>query len=248
MTDALGGKCWKPNCACKYRALDGHYCNKRCSCGGGRHEGSDYHGGDHGHSDGKKKSEKKKSHKKKSHKKKSDKGHGCGCDKKEKSDKGSDHGHGHDQKNETVRTFKVTLVSKEGVSGAGRATDGAYVFSVDGKAKCNITLIRGHHYRFELDFHKDGYGCYENAFYLTRDSLGGPRGEAASPKYDPVKLDGTPDPASTGYFYFSPDENTPSFFYYNCRKMKGMGGMVIVKDRKADGGRVSSYSEYSNHS
>ena len=131
------------------------------------------------------------------------------------------------------KCFYVTIVGNEGQPNQHRNPTGkAWGISKSPEDRPSVDkfihITRGKTYYFII---KQSYGD-RFKFYITADSVGGPRGYCCHRDYDPLPLEGSEQPRSNGVMVFRPDENTPSIIYYNCRLNPFLGGIILVHDPK----------------
>lgn len=123
------------------------------------------------------------------------------------------------------RAFDVSFVPKAGHPWEHRIL-GAWGIAVDGKLGKPLHLTRGHYYIFNV------VGDGSERFYFTADPMGGKQGDDAdSPSYDPVKLEGTPEPIANGKVCLFVSPSIPKMFYYQSRDNRMLGGIVFVHDK-----------------
>lgn len=90
----------------------------------------------------------------------------------------------------------------------------------------NIHLTRNHYYKFVVE------GADGLNFYLTMDPQGGPKGHwADSPHYDPLPLENTFNPITSGEVPFHASCDFPKSFYYQSKNYPCMGGQIFIHDK-----------------
>jgi hypothetical protein len=79
--------------------------------------------------------------------------------------------------------------------------------------------------------------------------MGGPKGMwSDSPSFDPVKVEGTPDKLSHGFFTLHVSKKFPKHTYYQTAEVPCMGGLIVVHDGKGEkphkSGKTNGHSLY----
>jgi len=139
--------------------------------------------------------------------------------------------------------FIVHVVDKWDHPWEHRITETDKAFAINGIKGSTLHLHRGHTYNFSVRQEPTGWAQTNNwnqteespnfthFFYFTKDPLGGPKGvDADNPTYDPVPLEGTPQPWGNGKGFLKITREFPQYFYYQCRNYRYMGGLIIVHD------------------
>ena len=120
--------------------------------------------------------------------------------------------------------LNVTFGPKAGHPWESRVTGPKSIY-IDGVNGGILALKRGRTYFFNVQQTPNNNG-YTDAFYFTRDPVGGAFDNGSIP----AKVDGTSDPVANGLMKFEVTKNTPSNFYYQSSGAGFAGGQVRVSD------------------
>jgi hypothetical protein len=125
------------------------------------------------------------------------------------------------------RVIKISFVNKNSHPQKHRIVSTDYCIAVNGVAGDAIHMVRGNRYLIEIE------GSDEFNFYFTKDMMGGPIGEAASPStFDPVQLRNSFSPTQGKVILFKADDSVPKRFYYQSKTNRCMGSDVYVHSNR----------------
>jgi hypothetical protein len=121
------------------------------------------------------------------------------------------------------RVIAVSFVNKDTHPQKHRIVTTNSCIAVNGIAGDAIHMVRGNRYLLEIK------GSEEFNFYFTKDMMGGPIGQAATPStFDPVHLQGSFTPTQGKVVLFNADDSVPKRFYYQSKTDRCMGGDVFI--------------------
>ena len=135
-----------------------------------------------------------------------------------------------------VRVFNVSFVVKRGhpwekricIQQGNKIIAKPHCIAIDGVAGKDLHLTRGHTYEFNVIQIKG----VNYTLFFTRDPLGGPQGHACADRgYVAGVLKECPTVCTGGTVKFTISSSCPKQFYYQCREVPCMGGIVYVHDK-----------------